>query len=357
MAPPTWAPHCRASAAAVPRKRFFGKVRQARRLAEQARLLSVAALQCSHALLAVGAAATRRRQHRRRMSKPIARVIGPVESTRRGVTDVIAQNSDAALDQQMPIDAKAADASVAGICVHHVASQAEFSSDNTAVSEDSTRCLGPDDFLTLAFSAGLRGDDEMWMEDFDRLGGNLGDEKVSSEIFVTLIMDDLARHCQQTRDSLQDMLKLTRGSNANQNEAVADTTPSSVRCSKMLEYDYSNLKADQLTEDPLPQVHGDLPWQSLAMEQLSTDRWAQEDDEDQMSVCSRSSDSPRLSVWTQKKDVKAAKVLQKAHRRARKKKPIDAHEPVRFDPIPEVSLDAKLEETDWCSALQDVFIT
>jgi hypothetical protein len=289
------------------------------------------------------------------------------------VTDVIAQNSDTALDQQMPIDAKTADASLAGICVHHVASQAEFSSDSTAVSEDSTRCIGPDDFLTLAFSAGLRGDDEMWMEDFDRLGGNLGDEKVSSEIFVTLIMDDLARHCQQTRDSLQDMLKLTRGSNANQVEAVADTTPSSVRCSKMLavadttpssvrcskmlEYDYSNLKADQLTEDPLPQVHGDLPWQSLAMEQLSTDRWAQEDDEDQMSVCSRSSDSPRLSVWTQKKDVKAAKVLQKAHRHARKKKPIDAQEPVRFDPIPEVSLDAKLEETDWCSALQDVFIT
>jgi len=70
--------------------------------------------------------------------------------------------------------------------------------------------LDHDQFFSLAFGAGLRSDDIAWMESFEDLCSEHGCDMalgIRSEVFVRLVMDDLARHCRQVCGSLREMLK------------------------------------------------------------------------------------------------------------------------------------------------------
>lgn len=370
------------------RKRAREQAREARQtrkqtgwLAEQARLLSVAALHWSHSVLA-------------RSGRPAAKMRRRTSAKRRqrsASEDVPVEN-----DEQMLPANSAADA----VDISRVGN------DNFVRSEIRGTALppcwlGPDDFLSLVYNAGLRGDDSIWMDEFDRLGGNLGDDRVNSDIFVSLVMDDLARHCQQTRNSLQDMLKIACGSARGRAEAQSECAPmlekysrltveskveAKVECmqgraeasaktilslescsrqmpspspysgredafsiwqglastahSGMDEMGKEAKLEDRCAEDEVPDEMSnskEMPWQSMAMEQLDL----------------AEDDSPKLlSVWSEKakKSAKAEKGQLKSQKHARK-------DPLRFDPIPELSAEASLEERDWSSALQDIFIS
>lgn len=87
-----------------------------------------------------------------------------------------------------------------------------------SISQGRAPWLDPEDFLGLVFSAGFRGDDLEWMDAFERLsceeqgpGAQPSSPGISSAAFVRLLMDDLARRCQSTSDSLEEMLRLARG--------------------------------------------------------------------------------------------------------------------------------------------------
>lgn len=94
--------------------------------------------------------------------------------------------------------------------------------ENCTIDESSPSCpcsiswMSPEDFFTLAHRAGLRSHDAAWMEDFNRLceeswpltGGESLDDRVSGHVLVSIVMDDLIRHCQQTQDSLLEMMRI-----------------------------------------------------------------------------------------------------------------------------------------------------
>jgi len=70
--------------------------------------------------------------------------------------------------------------------------------------------LGADEFLALAFKAGLRPDSVAWMDAFNALEpekkGCTG--VISGTAFVALVMDDLVRHCNLTSGGLQQLLRV-----------------------------------------------------------------------------------------------------------------------------------------------------
>lgn len=203
-------------------------------------------------------------------------------------------------------------------------------------------CLDSDDFLSLAFGAGLRSNDASWMDDFNRVG-DLGDDKVGSEVFVSLVMDDLVRHCQQTRDSLQDMLKLT----------TAPSTPSDVSTEAIVAPEKAFARRNEL---------GDImPLQLHLKEKLDTHETLQKTDdnkEDKREELAATQDSPRLRVWKKTAMDECSKVTEtsrKAEKLLLKPQKHPRKEPFRFDPIPEVCADASAKKTDWQAALQDIF--
>eukprot|EP00930_Biecheleria_cincta_P045791 TRINITY_DN31561_c0_g1_i1.p1 TRINITY_DN31561_c0_g1~~TRINITY_DN31561_c0_g1_i1.p1 ORF type:complete len:359 (-),score=65.42 TRINITY_DN31561_c0_g1_i1:50-1126(-) len=180
------------------RRSLLRQVRQAQLLAEQARCLSVAAARCGRTLEAVGRR-SRRQQHR------------PVRTT-QGTTP--AQTAASTLCEEcaetLP---QAQDELISFVAVDRSIADRPCAADRSAADRSLFDCqVGLDDFWALAFGAGLRSSDVTWMEDFERhcsSGGEAGGHLLAGG-FVQLIMDDLARHCRQTGESLQDLFRLAR---------------------------------------------------------------------------------------------------------------------------------------------------
>lgn len=215
--------------------------------------------------------------------------------------------------------------------------------------------LSAEDTLSLLFGAGFRGDDLEWMDTFERLCNEAGGSPsggVRSSSFVQLLMDDLARRCEHTSVSLQEMLRVARRAPTREPEFPAvEKIMSAAPAAKKL-----TLPCARSPGNGVP---------ACASSELSMLSMLKQDEECLIKRRERPTESmsytgsPACTKLRQE-----AEVLKKESTLANgsantlangKAAPIQAKKKqVRFDPIPVAR--PECDDTSWGDVLRDVFI-
>lgn len=209
--------------------------------------------------------------------------------------------------------------------------------------------LSTDDFLALAFGAGLQGDDVEWMHAFEKLSCEqkaLLEDVVSCEVFVRLVMDGLVRQCHHTSKSLVEMLKvLTVSPAAVLNSAAPKDIP---LCSPQGEA-CGTSSDSHFSKEPVDIREPPLQADKLMLKAIE--------------ACTAPEANAARDVRKScQEDILEAKVVRtQFDDQGRPSKCLDYSTsldesivPVVFDPISEVNSQASTT-TDWWDALQDVF--